>query len=513
MLYNIRQSKLIFKIFLTIIYLFIFFILSSIIVVNIFCYYYGINADIASEGILAKLIWDTKEWIPASWYVSTETRIFNVPNLAALLYGITGNITLSVGLSCCFFSFGILGSIFLFAKAIGFDKIQISILLLLCLILPNNSMIVELLYIHAAYYAPHTILLFITLAVYVSAKRKKRVNISAGIIVLLHVLYGTQGVRGILIISGPLFAVELLCFLYQIYIKKIHNYDWKLFIWSIALVAGGFIGGLFPYSVEQSLSRNIRNAPEKLINYVFPDILKAIGIQDAGKAEKIIIVFLVICTVIVSANLFIKMIRKKEIEAGEWGSMVIILSPIMTVGMLTFTTVESSGRYYFVFLFAFALCLVTLWKYNNRWLRVFILCLVVSISILNYKRLYVPIFNSGGLEEDHRYQVVEYLEQEGYTVAYSDFENANVMMLMAENNIIVGAIDDFSKMNCLKWMTSTDWYPPAIPLESKTAYIVTETKLEKFLFFCEENNAQVVEETKIGKYYIYGSDYNYTYID
>lgn len=178
---------------------------------------------------------------------------------------------------------------------------------------------------------------------------------------------------------------------------------------------GGFIGGLFPYSVEQSLSRNMRNAPEKLN--------------------------------------------------------------------------------------------------NNKWLRVFILCLVVSISILNYKRLYVPIFNSGGLEEDHRYQVVEYLEEEGYTVAYSDFENANVMMLMAENNIIVGAIDDFSKMNCLKWMTSTDWYPPAIPLESKTAYIVTETKLEKFLFFCEENNAQVVEETKIGKYHIYGSDYNYAYID
>ena len=68
-------------------------------------------------------------------------------------------------------------------------------------------------------------------------------------------------------------------------------------------------------------------------------------------------------------------------------------------------------------------------------------------------------------------------------------------------------------MNCLKWLTSKDWYPPRIPAYDQIAYIVTEAKMEKFQLFCTENNAEVYQETKIGKYHIFSSNYNYTYID
>ena len=106
-----------------------------------------------------------------------------------------------------------------------------------------------------------------------------------------------------------------------------------------------------------------------------------------------------------------------------------------------------------------------------------------------------------------------YMEANEYSLAYTDFENANTMMLMAEGNIIVGAIDDFSKMNCLKWLTSTEWYTPSIPVATKTAYIVTEARLESFLLFCDNEKAEMREEIKIGDYYIFSSDYNYTHIE
>ena len=63
--------------------------------VNLFRFNYRMNADIASEAVLTRLIWESKEWIPGSWYPSTETKVFSMPNLAALVYGITGNMNLS----------------------------------------------------------------------------------------------------------------------------------------------------------------------------------------------------------------------------------------------------------------------------------------------------------------------------------------------------------------------------------------------------------------------------------
>lgn len=74
--------------------------LTLICLANIFHYNFRMNADIASEALLGQLIWDSGQWIPESWYSSTEVRIIGTANLSALFYGITGNLGLSMGLAC-----------------------------------------------------------------------------------------------------------------------------------------------------------------------------------------------------------------------------------------------------------------------------------------------------------------------------------------------------------------------------------------------------------------------------
>lgn len=74
--------------------------LTLICLVNVFYYNYRMNADIASEALLGQLIWDNGQWIPDSWYPSTEVRITGTANLSALFYGITENMGLSMGLAC-----------------------------------------------------------------------------------------------------------------------------------------------------------------------------------------------------------------------------------------------------------------------------------------------------------------------------------------------------------------------------------------------------------------------------
>ena len=93
--------------------------LFFIFCVNIQHFNYKMNSDIGAEAVLGRLIWDSGEIIPASWISSTETRIIATPQMAALFYGMTGDMNLSLGLACCVMTIGILLAVWTFMKAAG----------------------------------------------------------------------------------------------------------------------------------------------------------------------------------------------------------------------------------------------------------------------------------------------------------------------------------------------------------------------------------------------------------
>lgn len=59
---------------------------------------------------------------------------------------------------------------------------------------------------------------------------------------------------------------------------------------------------------------------------------------------------------------FLKIWKKKEPEALEWIYLVVCASPVMTVFIVSFTTVESTGRYYFAFLIMLSMAVVLLFR-------------------------------------------------------------------------------------------------------------------------------------------------------
>lgn len=121
--------------------IFILMLLLCVIMTNLFHYNYKMNSDIGAEAVLGRLIWDSKEIIPASWYPSTETRIIATPQAAALFYGLTGNMDLSMGLACCTMTIGIVLAIWLFVKKAGSSRISCLLMCLFCLGLAGNIII------------------------------------------------------------------------------------------------------------------------------------------------------------------------------------------------------------------------------------------------------------------------------------------------------------------------------------------------------------------------------------
>lgn len=486
--------------------------LGMIFFTNIFHFNFKMNADIASDAVLARLIWNRKEIIPSTWYRANETRIICTPNLAALFYGLTKNMVLSEGMACCLMTLMIVTSIFYFGKKAELKKSETLLLVFLGLILPVNMAILELLYLFASYYAIHVVVLFFTLGVYMDLINKKKTKwTQAGLSIIFAFILGIQGVRGILILYEPLFGIEVIRILYRIYCKiKSEKADWMSSIWIFCLLAVSFIGTCFPFSTGQSFSRNIRNGVKKLFTVVLPNIKRAIGFEESNLYGKIILCILLIVVLYTLGNILYRIWRKKTINAVDWAFLVICASPVVTALTVAFTTFDDSERYYFLLVYSMAFAIALLWRRISNTCKLVGGLLSVIFAIVSIRMVYLPIIFSQEPPATEAYAVGEYLEKNDYKNAYATFENANTITVLTNGSVQVSAVASVDKMDICKWMTSTEWYVPNIPFEERTAYIITESEMELFEDFLRKHKDKVELVQKVGKYIVYASNYNFS---
>lgn len=481
---------------------------------NIFHFNYLMNADIASDAILAKLIWTSKEIIPSTWYVAAETRIICTPNFASLFYGLTKNMILSEGMACCLMTLMILASIYYFGKKAGLKKTEIFLFAFFSLALPVNMAILELLYLFASYYAIHVVALFFTLGVYVERINQKETKwMPVGVSIVLAFCLGIQGVRGILILYGPLFGVELIRVIYRIYCGiKSENRDWQNSIWVFILLAVSFIGTCLPFSTGQDFSRNIRKGFEKLFTVVFPDIKRAIGLEQTNIYGKFFLCILLAMILCILGDIGYHIWRKQSIDAIGWAFLVICASPIVTAVIVAFTTFGDSERYYFLVIYAMAFAAVLVYrKLKGKW-KIVGGILTVLFVMVNVHIVYMPIISSQEPPATEAYEVGKYLEKKDYQTAYATFENANLITVLTNGKVQVASVASVDTMDICKWMTSTDWYVPSMPYKERTAYIITESEMGLFQEFLKEHDGEIDFSQKIGRYSIYTSDYNFSVI-
>ena len=497
--------------------------LLMIIVTNVCHFTYRLDADISAEVVLAREIWDVKQLVPDTWYISTEARIIGTPNLAALFYGLTHNMVLAMGIACSVMTLLITCSMFFFGKSIGLNFQDNLLFIFMGLAVPVLFDFLEMMYLFAGYYSIHIINLFLTLGVYAAALRGKRINRGIFILsILLALVLGIQGVRGILIFYGPLFGMEVIRNLYRIYCReKADKMEVFVSAWVAVMLALSFVGTLFPTSIEQEMSRNIRKGFQKLFTVVIPNMGIAIGLKAANPAEKIALVFMLLLILYLVLDILWRMCRKQKIEAVEWAFLVVCASPVITALMMAFTTFDTTERYYcmFTYVMAFAVVLAfgKLRRLHSRWtgmaLSLLLSLLVVVITVSNLISIYVPIMNSQEPPQTADYEIAGYLEKNDFPIAYSTFYHANNLTVLSNGKVRGAAISSLDKMNVSRWLSSSNWYVPNVPYEQRTAYVIPETEMEDFARFLETHGEEMQFETQIGTYFVYSSDYNFSYLE
>lgn len=493
--------------------------ISLIFLTNLGHYNYVMNSDIGAEAILGKVIWESGQNVPDNWYSSTEARVVTTPNVAALFYGICHSKNLAMGLACCTMTLLIVVTGYYFGKMIRLSLNSILLLVLLILSIPNNFEILQILYLFACYYSVHVIALFITLGTYsgflrTGENKEGMLWIGMGICMIVVFLLGLQGMRGILILYGPLLGLEIIRRLYLLYCrKKQAKLDNMITIWVGCLLLHNFIGTRFPFSVGQNFSRNIRKGFSKLHAVVLPDMGRAIGFENTHMVGKVCLFILLLGVVYVFAEIIWKMIMRKELKVKEWSFLLLCISPVLTALIVAFTTVESSARYYFVILFAMGLSAVLFVEElsgRKMWLKVLTGVGIALLVIMNMKDIYGSIIQGEEPTHAEAYQTVCFLEENGYDMAYTTFEHANMLTVLSDGKVKVAAVASVEKMDVCKWLSCKDWYVPNVPCEMRTAYVITDANMEKFQEFLLQHKEEVFFLTEIGNYHIYVSNYNFS---
>lgn len=486
-----------------------------IVYTNLFHYCYRMNADIASEEVLAQLIWEGGEAIPKSWIPSTEYRILSSANLGALFYGIFHNIEFAMGCASSILTFGILGSLYFFVSQFSFRREEKLLFLLLCLILPNHFMMLELFYLFCSYYAVHIILLFLTLGVYVRLLGNARVHgVWQVLLILFSFTIGMQGLRGILVLNAPMFATEIVRQIVLWYKKEWKKRDGYIAGWCTLLLLAGYAGTFAPFSVGQEISRNIRKGFPKLWEKVMPHVFEAMGFMGVEGVGRVVPVCFLLVAIGVLIGCMIQLLKKNQ-ECGQkpliWAYILLWISLGATMAAVAFTTMESSKRYYFLIfpIMAFGFICFMHWVHGKAsYLRVVGCALVLYLLIFQIREIYLPVMESKEPAKSAEYEVCKYLQENHYEIAYTSFDKGNVITVLSQGAVRGAAVGSMESMDMCKWLSSTDWYVPNMPYHSRTAYVVPEEDLEAFERFCASHAENIWFETKIEYLYIYGSDYN-----
>ena len=302
--------------------------------------------------------------------------------------------------------------------------------------------------------------------------------------------------------------------------KKKEKSDILISLWAAALLVVSFLGTFYPRSVGQDLSRNIRNGFHKLFTVVMPDMARAIGFDDSQPVlVRICTLLLFLTTIFWLLQLLYRMCRKEEIKTEEWGGLILLSSPVVSALILAFTTVESTKRY--CFLFTYAMAYVTILFYRKigqdkkllYGLRSGVGIIIALLAVERLLHIYLPVLKAEEPPQSESYEVVRFLEENDFPISYSTFENANKMTVLSNGKIRVAAVATVEHMDVCKWVSYADWYAPAIPYETRTAYIISESEMENFEKFLAVHEDDLQLETQIGRYYIYSSDYNFSCLE
>ena len=215
------------------------------------------DSDMYQDVYVSKLIWNSKSIFPPNWTFSNQYFVLAAPNIAAVIYGITGSMNLSMELATTIYTLLILAAFAYMIKAVSSNKTVILVSIICFMAAVTGYDIVnthqgQLYFLMVSYYASYIFTVFLVYGVYLrylfanlsnreanseSGLKLNKPSVLAYILAMVFTIAtGMQSLRQTAIMILPLACVEGIRFFYKVFRKSYTKKDWAI-TWKMATLA------------------------------------------------------------------------------------------------------------------------------------------------------------------------------------------------------------------------------------------------------------------------------------
>ena len=479
-----------------------------LIYLGIFCYLnlckysQHVDSDIAAEALLSREIWQEKDLSPDNWVSSTERRIIGMPTVAALFYGMTGSMQTAVGITCVLLGGIFLGVFYYFLRKLSFGRTaSLTALLVLCA-LPVNGwrnegqmvpFVTLLLFLFAEYYVFHAIFFLLSILFYMELKKQGEMTAGKACVwtalFVAAVLLNCGGQRYMQVVVLPLVIVECVA-LFAESGHLAHKLPKSRF-WAsgyvgsmvVAFLVSCLYGGRGDYGIYLLKPAE---AAEKLFLKVPAAILENFGIAGearVGGFASLMQLMIWAFLILLGYGIWFLFQRKSTVDGRKREAVVILLASVgVTAFIVGITNVEAAHYYFFVAWFAAAVIVAALVNESDGVSPAFvglILAAVCVFALLNLRYTYYGAVTTQDNLREYQ-EVADFLSEEEIEYGYGEFWDAERICLLTDGKVTMGHSYSMGQLAGYWWLTSTKWYPPSLPKDMRTAYVVRTENREAF---------------------------------
>lgn len=528
---NIQRKKEVFWTVLVGVFLLIY--VGMFFYLNMEKYAQHVDSDIAAEALLAREIWEQKTLTPDDWIASTERYIFGMPMLASVFYGITGSMETAVGMACV-----LIGAVFLFVlygalRKLGFSNLAtLTSLLVICAVpingLRNDGQMVPfvalLLFVFADYYALHSILLFASIVFYLHLKEKgsREEKLNYKDIFIWIFLFGFTtvlacgGQRCLQMVVLPLAVYEIICLFIDSdsFSKKLSLRRLRVTGFTASSMMAYFISTMYKGQADYVM---FLQRPADVLYRLFITVpgalLEGFGIaggEIVGSFGSLMQMLVWAFLALVIYGLVYIFRKKNQVISKQKEAMLLLLISLgITVAIICITTAEAAHNYllvsWFVALLAVAVLIDAMGR-KKAWFKDIILIAVCGFAFLNIGYTWKDAVTTTDNLQEYE-EVVDFMLAEGIEYGYAEFWDAERITMIRDGAVTMGCSYVMEDLKMYWWLTSTKWYPPNLPTEMKTAYVVKLWKKDAFV--AQFENPDVVDlQFENEAFAVYVSDVN-----
>lgn len=482
------------------------------------------NSDVYADMQVAKRMWEQKTLFPEGWIFGNQFYVVATPVLAAVFYGITGNINVAMGLATEMMTVLIFLSLFWMLRSFVNDQLSYLVCCLLLLasgISPNGpyALNVLLFFTQASFYACYLITMFIVFGDYVRAVHSAKIRLFAWLLSLvLCFATGMQSLRQTVVMVLPIMACE--CFLALRRVLQ-HKKPWdktnlgsaiRAVSYGLANVAGKMTMDSLNVP-NDSIYGQMRMLPLREwlprmqpVKDAFANIsgLDYIVLGEAGILFTVASLFW-IGLVIAAAVLWLGRINRQETDL----ELCWLLCLVGMIGVILSTVVLDitlRGMYLFTWYPLLGLSAVLLLNRLSPKLRAGLISLICALSLGSLYECYVPNAERILFHQDTAASLMcDWAMENGYEYIYGDYwGTAPQIAVYAEGEIEAGSWHTTNNIFVAeKFNTPQDIY--GAEENKKAIYVFTSDDEQYGLRAAKEREITLEKVAEFGIYYGYTS--------